>query len=375
MANAKKRKDGLYQVTVMVDEKGKRVRKYFYGKTLQEAKAKLLDYQEERAAGRTFSAVADEWQREHWEEIAAGTQTSYAPALKRAKEDFRGKSVKEIVPLDVKRALELMAKRGYAQHSVSIYLCVLNQIFNHGILMQDITENPAATVQVPKGLAVATRECPEEDQLEIIRKNVNEPFGLFPYMLLYTGLRRGELLALQWRDVDFKAGMIRVCKSVTYAGTGNRPEIKSTKTEAGDRSVILLDRLAQILRPLQKNPDDYLFGGQKPLTQSVFRSAWRRYCLDVGLWEWKTSQRKEKKKNKNKNKNNKDKIVVMVKAPTVTPHQLRHAYATMCWELGIDVKDAQRLLGHSKIEVTMDTYTHIRNKHLTGVAARLNQAE
>lgn len=361
----KKRADGLYQISVVVEEAGKKRRKYFYGKTQQEAKKKMLAWQENLAAGRSFEEVATEWQKKHWPEIAAGTQVCYNPALNRALQDFSNRSIKTITPLDIKRALDIMATQKYAHHSVAIYLSVLTQIFNYAIMMSDISDNPASPVSVPKGLQTKTRDCPADEQLDIIRHHVDDAFGLFPYMLLYTGLRRGEILALQWRDIDFGNRTISITKSVTYAGTGNQPVLKSTKTEAGNREIILLDRLAKKLFPLQKKPDDYLFGGAAPLTQSVFRTAWRKYCLDAGLWKWKETQREKDRK----------KVTVLIKEPSITPHQLRHAFATMCFESGIDPKDAQQLLGHSKLEVTMDTYTHIRKKRRTEVAAKLNKAE
>ncbi len=68
-------------------------------------------------------------------------------------------------------------------------------------------------------------------------------------------------------------------------------------------------------------------------------------------------------------------VTKLVKEPSVTPHQLRHAFATMCYEAGIAPKDAQQLLGHSKVEVTMDTYTHIRKNRRTDIADKLNKAE
>ena len=97
----------------------------------------------------------------------------------------------------------------------------------------------------------------------------------------------------------------------------------------------------------------------------MFRRRWRGYCLDVGLWRWKDAPRAKGRKKK----------VVQVKEPTITPHQLRHAFATMCFEMGVSPKDAQQLLGHSKIDVTLDTYTHIRAKRRDDVAAKLNKAE
>ena len=366
MSKLKKRADGLYQISVSVTERGEKKRRYFYGHTQQEAKRKMMDWQEKRAAGRSFAEVAEEWRGKHWEEISAGTQTCYAPALKRALSDFSGVGVRDVAPLDVKRAVDAMASQGYARHSVGIYLSLLRQIFDYAILSQDLTVNPAETVRVPKGLASHTRECPEEAELEIIRQNVNlHKFGLFPYMLLYTGLRRGEILALQWKDVDFENRTIHVTKAVTFLETGNQAVIKSTKTKAGEREALLLERLAEKLLPIRGNPEDYIFGGSKPLSKSVFRRRWRNYCLDVGLWRWKDATRANGRKKK----------LVKVKEPSVTPHQLRHAFATMCFEMGVSAKDAQQLLGHSKIDVTLDTYTHIRAKRRDDVAEKLNNAE
>ena len=371
MGKLKKRADGLYQISVVVTERGEKKRKYFYGHTQQEAKQKMMVWQEKQSAGRSFAEVADEWQRKHWEVISAGTQVCYAPALKRALSDFSGMGIRDVAPLDVKRAIDAMAAQGYAHHSVGIYLSVLNQIFDHAILMQDVTANPTETVRIPKGLAASTRECPKEEELEIIRQSVEKhSFGLFPYMLLYTGLRRGELLALQWRDVDFDSRTISVTKSVSFLEAGgNKPVIKSPKTKSGDREVVLLDRLAEKLFPLRGNPEDYIFGGTTPLSKTVFRRRWRNYCLAVGLWQWKDAIRLKGRGRGRK------KVAVQVKEPSVSPHQLRHAFATMCFELGVSAKDAQQLLGHSKIDVTLDTYTHIRKKRREDVAAKLNGAK
>ena len=365
MSNPKKGANGLYTVTVTVEEDGKKVRKFFRGKTAAEAKKKMMAYQKKQEAGRTFGEVADAWEAYHWKRIKPGTQVSYRPALKRAADTFGKIPIRQIRPLDVQHSVTMMADDDYAHHSVVIYRSVLNQIFDYAVLHGDIEINPTLTVKIPKGLKSNRRECPEQDVLDTIDANVSHPHGLFPFFLRWTGLRRGELLALQWKDIDFEQHRISISKSVSYAD-GNKAQVTTPKTEAGVRPVIMVNRLVEQLKPLAGKPEEYVFGGAKPYTENEFNSRWRRYCIDVGLFKEKIVFRYDGRKKKN--------VPRTIKVPTLTPHQLRHAYATMCYELGIDPKDTQHQLGHSKLEVTMDTYTHASKRRELEVERKLNLA-
>ena len=126
-----------------------------------------------------------------------------------------------------------------------------------------------------------------------------------------------------------------------------------------------MDRLIPHLWKHCGRKKEYVFGGKSPLTQSVYRSAWRKYCIETGLYTMKERITTHRGK----------RYIKLVKVPSVTPHQLRHAYATMLFEADIDAKDAQQQLGHSRIDVTLDTYTHIRRKRRNRIAEKLNQAE
>ena len=108
--------------------------------------------------------------------------------------------------------------------------------------------------------------------------------GLFAFFLLYTGLRRGELLALKWEDIDFENHVINVRQAVTYGG--NQPKIKTPKTQAGNRKVALLDVLeAELKKTPVQSQKGYVFGGEKPLTASQMRVRWLDWCKEVGLAE------------------------------------------------------------------------------------------
>lgn len=115
------------------------------------------------------------------------------------------------------------------------------------------------------------------------------------------------------------------------------PFIKSTKTEAGERTIPLLTKLEAVL-PKGKG---FVFGTEdKPPTLCTFRRHWEAFCNEADI--------------------------------TVTPHQLRHLFATVLYESGIDEKLAQEILGHSSIRMTKDLYTHIRTSKLDEAREKIN---
>ena len=143
-------------------------------------------------------------------------------------------------------------------------------------------------------------------------------------VVLYTGCRRGELLALEWSDIDLCNRTITINKS-TY-NQGSKTFVKKPKTEAGNRTVPLLDKLYDKITPAE----GLVFPGKDGyMTEKQFRMKWGAYVKESGV--------------------------------TCTPHQLRHAYATMLFENDIAPMDAQELLGHANIQTTNDIYTHIRD--------------
>ena len=213
-----------------------------------------------------------------------------------------------------------------------------------------------------KGLPKKRREPPSEDQ--IIKVQPDSEMGLFAFFLLFTGLRRGELLGLKWEDIDFKDHVIHVRHVSTYAS--NQPDVKErAKTAAGVRDVALLDVLKDELKkiPLQSQKG-YVFGDEKPLTATEFRKRWLAWCRSVGLAEAETKTHKGK---------NGHQYTSTKWKPLVTPHQFRHEYASMLEDAGISEFEAKNQLGHSSITVTKDIYTHIRERKAgKDVASKLN---
>jgi len=315
-------------------------RVYFYGTTEREVNKKILAYQTKRERGRLFSEVADEWWGEAYDDLAVQSVKVYKPALARAIDAFGNKRISEIQPRDVHSFLKRMAAQGFAQKTVSNQRIVLNKIFVEATLAGDIQYNPCASVSVPKGLAKAPRTAASLSDEEKIMKS--EHPWLFPIIALYSGLRKGEILALKWSDIDFDENVIHVTKSVYHEG--DRPHIKQPKTTAGIRTVPLLLPLKERLQKEQGTSDEYIISdtGDKPLTQRRFTTLYTLYAKEVGI--------------------------------SCTAHQLRHSFATVAIEKGVDVKAVSEILGHKQISTTLDIYTDFRKSALEKTANALNSA-
>ena len=304
----KKRKDGRYMYAATIDGK----RRYFYGKTVKEAIDKA-----ERAAkpkGKTFREAAEEWHERKEKQFAPNTWKCYKAPYDQAVEFFGDAQLNEITDEDVQEFVEAYAKKGYSQRTVKAYNTVVSQITGKKAIL-------------PRGLPKTARELPTDAEIELIRKSVDCTFGLFAYFILLTGCRRGEALGARMEDI--KGGVLTVKRSVYYES--NQAETKEPKTEAGKREIPLPAALKKYLPERKKG---YIFGdGEKPMSKQAFVRAWERYTKESGV--------------------------------TVTPHQIRHAYATILYDNDVDLKSAQYLLGHSNVQMTLNIYTHLSQKRMT----------
>ena len=314
----------------------------------------------------TFREIAEQWQDQKWETIQDNTRVGYTSSYKRAVDQLGDRPIDAIIPADINRIILQMKAQGYAAKTVKAQKSILKMIFDFAITQEDawITFNPVSAITIPRGLPKKKRSAPDDDVMQIIIDNVDTAtFGLFPYLLIYTGCRRGEALALTWGDIDFEENEVSISKE--YAYPYGMPILKTPKTEAGFRTVPLLPGLKQhLVRPPKAKDDTLLFPSPdgRPLQENAFRRRWRHYCKDVGL----VTDVPEKRVSKQ----NREYIYHNIK-PTITPHQLRHGYATLLHESDIDAKTAQSLLGHADIHTTLQIYTDIRDGHRKAQADKL----
>ncbi|MGN0689920.1 MAG: tyrosine-type recombinase/integrase [Oscillospiraceae bacterium] len=312
----KKRPDGRYQKIITINGK----KKAFYGKTIAAVNKKILAYEEEQSKGKLFSAVAEEWYDYIVPTLSPSTLKGYKPAKEDAVAEFGSQRISDITPQDVQLYINRYAAQKYSRKTVVTKLQILSQIFNYGILYGHLQNNPCSVVRVPRNLSKVERQVASPEDIAKIKASDN----LLALAALYTGCRRGELLALSIDDIDFDNDTIVIDKSVYFEGI--EPRIKLPKTAAGIRTIPLLKPLKEEL--LKRKIKGLLFEENgKMLTESRVRAIWEKFQEENGV--------------------------------ECTLHQLRHAYATRLYELDVDVKSAQELLGHADVHTTQEIYTHL----------------
>lgn len=336
----KKRKDGLYEKVITLPN-GKR--KHFYSSETTEKKAEkdiqkqMIEYKGEAQKGKLFSEIADEWWNQHYEQVSYATRVRYNTYINTAVSYLGELHISKINVEIIQNVINDMARRGYSAKTMTDQLSIIKQIFKYSLLKNYIAKDVTQFIKISGGKKSTKREALTDDEIKTINKSMHCTFGLLAYFLLYTGLRKGEALALQWKDINFDEKIITVNKSVYYES--NTPYLKTPKTAAGIRRVILLDNLSSVLQ--KGDPDEFIFGRNGSLMDKThYTRCWEKYLKETGL--------------------------------KITAHQLRHTYATILFEAGISEKDAQNLLGHADISTTHNIYTHIRQKHFNETATRLN---
>lgn len=364
MAKKKTRADGRLEKAKTYD--GKLV--HFYGKTAAEIKKKMEAFEEERRkkaeAGPLFEDVATEWWEKQQKNIKVGAVRAYKGSYNAALDEFSGYRMKEITPALVALWGEKYKAAGYAGKTASNARSVLSCIFKFWCVRDGEVYNPVPITDLPRGMKKTEREPPTEEQLAIVKAHP-EGFGLCAWLFMYTGCRLGEVLALQWRDVDFEKNRISISKEVAWIN--NQPIVQAPKTANGVRTVPLLSPLRAVLEPLQGAGDAYILGGEKPLTGCAYKRRWAYYCKDFGMAHYVLHTRKNKHRGKEYTTTIKDWTA------DVTAHQFRHEYASMLYEAGIGELEAQKLMGHADITTTRRVYTHIRERQLQSAGDALEK--
>ncbi len=329
---------------LLIQPDGTYKRKSIYGKSESELEFKInsairkSEKEYENAKYPKFKNIALVWNETHESEISHYTYSCYQSPLNDLVDEFGDKLIKDITSIELQRFINSLSKKGYAKHTLALRKIVASLIFDYAILQGVIYANPATVIKIPKNAPKKARELPKCEDIEIIKQSVNASFGLFAYLTLYTGCRRGEVLALNYEDIDLKNNLISINKVIVFEN--NKPIIYNRTKNGDTRTIPLLQQLKSVL-PKKAHGIIFKSKDNKHLTLSEYNILWNRYKRETGI--------------------------------NLSPHQLRHQFATICFDAGLEAKDAAQILGHKKIELTLDIYTHIEESRKKQSADKLNK--
>lgn len=328
----KKRADGRYRKTVDG--------KTFYGDSEREVYKKILEYTEKKARGAEFSEVADEWWEIEVQKLSPSTIKGYQKATERAKDFFHDYLITDISAADVTRYLHVLARQDFGKKTVKNHKIVISRILHFATVECYIRSNPARDAELPRNLKEKKRR-PAPPNEELIIRNTSPDDWQLPFFALLTGMRKGEVLGLKWKDIDLKKGFINVSRSIWYSN--GSPNEKSTKTEAGERSIPIVEALKTRIETMgNHNPEHYVFGGEKPLTEKAYRYRLKKYNEAHGI--------------------------------TSTLHQLRKSFATAAVDANIPADVLKEIIGHKDISTTLNIYSEVREHRIKEAGNALSMA-
>lgn len=354
MAKAKKRDDGLYQKNLVVGRKsdGSYIRKTVYAKTKKELDGKITEITKELNSGlavwdnsMTFAELSEIWFEQYNPMASERWKYSNGGLIRKHLLPVLGSfKVKDLRQIHLQMIISKLAKQGYATHSMKQIQQVAVRIMTVAVNSDLIIRNPFLGVTVPSKEA-EQRQPLTKEQIKLVTDNWRgHKMGVAGMIMLYAGLRKGELLALTWEDIDLDKRIIKVNKSLSCLR--NRNTVKSPKTKAGTRDVPIPTILFNVLCEVKK-PSGYFITRKngEMMTEMAYKRTWDSYLRFLNECA-----------GGRKGSGHRKPVWVIDR---FTAHMMRHTYATMLFDANVDVKSAQKFLGHSDIEVTLNIYTHL----------------
>ena len=336
------RKDGRWEARLSLgtDSNGKRKTRSFYGKSREEAEYKLLVSQQNLA---DEYAVTEMTVRELAAEFL---QTSAVRLKESTSANYRMKAEKHIIPAfgDIQccmlksrmiyQFVEQKLKSGLSARYIADILVLMKSMFRYASREYHI-RNVMDGIILPKCQKSETAVLSPEQQETLKQYIVSNPSQttLGIALSLYTGVRIGELCALQWADIDLEKRVLTVRKTlqrIQCVSGKKRTKLVITepKSRSSCREIPIPECLCSMLAMFQNQRDIYLLSGKtKPIEPRTMQYRFSKILENANL-------------------------------PSVHYHALRHAFATNCVALGFDVKTLSEILGHSSIELTLNHYVH-----------------
>lgn len=352
------RKDGLYQARY-TDRWNKR--KTIYNKSLRELRNQLAEAMSDNKKFLNIKEdmTLDEW-FDRWMEIykeksiRPNTKREYVHIYQKNISPYIGcRHINTFVKSDIQRLIDIAHDDGYLYERQNKIKVILKDMLQRAVEDNLLINNPVSGIKLRADKEIKAQALSLEQQEIFFEYSKNTFYENLFNVAINTGLRPGELFALNISDIDFDNGCINVNKTLVYQKylTDERKEfhIEPPKTKQSYRKVpmnslcreylerqIELKKILSKKRPKQQN--DYLFVTKfnTPLNSQIYSDSIKAVIRQINLVRAFDDQ-----------------------FPNFSGHTFRHTFATRCFENGVDGKVVQEFLGHASLKMTMDLYTHV----------------
>ena len=364
-----KRSDGRYTVKVMNHGKGIQI----YGKTKQQVREKLADTLKQMEEAKLYEldnlalsttrlkdwtlCCLENYSKPH---VTGNTYASYLSILNHHMGKIGDVALGNISSIMIQQHL-LSLRKIESDEPLSPKMLLnirnlLSMVFRLAIQNRILIRNPVDGVKLPKGAIHKPRALTRNEQATLIRsaRNSDRHLMFAVIIALYTGMRKGEILGLQWSDVDFDKKRISITKQlvrhydITESGdTRSVLDLTTTKTESSVRYVYMIDELADEFKTykekmlawkadkgIEHSEDDFVFCNHlnKAIEPRRFYQYYKELLAKAGI-------------------------------ENANFHTLRHTFTTRCLESGIDIVTISKMLGHTTTRLTADTYSHLLDEY------------
>ena len=352
--NIRKRKDGRWEGRYTAGRDpvtGKQIFKNVLGKTQAEVKEKLqkaLAQAKKIDFAKTGKYTVTMWMNEWFENVAkikvrpSSHQTYRGYIDHHITPNIGNIQLEKLTTMDLQKLYRKLLNKGRVDRieakqqpkglsakTVRNINQVISSAMDFAVAQKIIPENPCKAVALPKVEHKEMQTIPAEQLQAFLQEAKATGVYEMYYIELATGLRRGELLGLKWTDIDWQNGIIKVRRQV--ARVDGQIVEAPLKTKNSYRAVTISQQAIEVLKQQKaKTNDEYVFpspnGG--PISPDSVNNMLKRVLARAGI-------------------------------PKVRFHDLRHTFATIALQNGVDIKTVSGMLGHFSAGFTLDTYTHV----------------
>lgn len=380
------RKDGRYEARALING----IKIQLYNFNLKELKVEFEKRKEEAKQGvdkKLSNITLDEWFEEWFTryKIPKIKETSITPMKTKYRANFGrligNMKVAEIRNMDIQDVINTMQREGKATSSMRDALGRVRECLESAKNNRIISENPCFDITVPwENVTKERRFLSQEEQNRFLLQVENNWYKEMFYIMFLTGMRIGEVGGLKWEDVDFKNKCININRSLScqYESGVKTVRLTAPKTHNSYRKIPFMGEAEE------------MFLSQKKKQEKIKKELGKRYRSDgefldlvfvtsMGSPVFRHHAEKEVKKVvKAINEQEAFDSVREQREPhyfeDLYPHAIRHTFCSRCFQLNMNPKVVQKLMGHQHYSTTIDIYTHVMQDDIDSEVCKLESA-